>query len=337
MTTYPSDTRLPPLLQWGRYARNGLPASAALMRQIGEQTDHILAYRRKAVMMKGVPVTAITAGASGGKKRFCYHVHTGEGASALEAVFVIMPAASSATQPSIYFDATDTTPTTTTSAKSYTSQINTSDVPSNIVIGRQSLAVVGDEDYYGFVWASDYARIMSCLIYEVGTVPVTSASGGVDPRYAVGGPILSSDTRAVLRELTYVWQRNAGPIIQWSCDDVDSSGVAVTATIYANILDGTTAVSASSIGSTVNLQYHNTRSQTQVPVRLWVYAGTIASGSVRVTDGSHSIEVTGITTTGWYSATGTLPAADNVKYDIQAKAASGRLQVMGVYLEEYQA
>jgi len=316
-----------------------MPASADLARQIAEQTNHILAYRRKVIMMHADAVADVHAGAAGEVTRLYYAFHSGEGVSQVEANLILAPASASATTPYVYFDAKDdfATDTTTASDKLYPSQINTALVPDHMTFGRLTIDVIADTDYTGFVYTGDYARIMSCAIYEIGTTPVDSAAAGVDPNHPLGSQILDTDLQTLLQSQTKIHGHNAGPVVQWTGEKGLSS------TSYVNIFDGTGGVSSATVGVKTNLAYHQTYDGTSVPMRMYVYAKSTGSSSanngVRVTDGTNSVEMTTFGGSGqWYYADGSLPASDGVKLDIQAKANGGdTVTVYGVYLVEYEA
>ena len=125
-----------------------------------------------------------------------------------------------------------------------------------------------------------------------------------------------------------MWRHNAGPVMQFVGydDSYDSRFLSLgIQTTYTNLFDkSSTTVTANTPGYKINLQYHNSVNQSGVPVCLAIYAtGTGAGAAFRATDGTNSLEITGITSLDWYRVTGTMPATENQKWDFQGKTAAG--------------
>jgi hypothetical protein len=229
-------------------------------------------------------------------------------------------------------------------------------VPSECAGGAIAPLAIDENTWHEIVVvAVDYARPLSFMIYEIGETPATAANGvGVDAQVGVGSPILDDQHDDWATSAVNLWQKNSAQLISWA--NYPETGGAGPPTrsasaTYRNILDSSsTTVSAATPGFVLDLAYHQrvTPSAT-VPVVLAVYAektagvGTAANNKVRLTDGTNSIEVTGINTAGWYTATGSMAATDGVKWDAQARTstvadggADDTIAIYAVSLYQYQ-
>jgi hypothetical protein len=117
-------------------------------------------------------------------------------------------------------------------------------------------------------------------------------------------------------------------LLSWA-QDWDTP-VTIDATTLTNVLDlSSTSVTANTPGFSVQLTHHaRSGGGGEVPVRFAVRAvRTAGTGTltVRLTDGTDYVELTGIATggiDGWYVVSGFLPA-DLGKYDLQALVSDG--------------
>lgn len=135
-----------------------------------------------------------------------------------------------------------------------------------------------------------------------------------------------------------LWRHNAAPLISWSVDYESRTPLSTTWTTYTNPLDGTsTTVTANSSGFNLFTQYHNTTNRTTVPVKLVIQIGSAGGGvttDLKITDGTNTLSITGMASSGWYSTTGTIPAQAGTKWDIMTKnsgAGTATLKVLSLY------
>lgn len=188
-----------------------------------------------------------------------------------------------------------------------------------------------------------------CLVYMVAVEAGSrhaddSVTAVCSPgKYAAEGPIYDEHAQDLVDANNSLWRHNGAQLLSWSCDyEAGTSGTGVPVitvnTSYTDIYSTTL---------TIATLYHNTRRRsgsTAVPVKLAVLSdrtGGAGTLSVRLYDGTNSIEVTGIgddTGLNWSTATGTLPA-QLAGYKLQAKQSNGTTthRIYGLSLFEYEA
>lgn len=348
MTTHNPFISYPKHEHWRRYCKNGQPANGTLARRLVDGTNHVVAYRRKLFGTKCVAISAVPAGASSATEHWHFAGHTGVGVAYLEAS-IILAKADNGTDPFVYMQAVPIAGgSTLTSNEFHYSVVDASadDYPDEFAYGTIRVAVDPDTLYRVALITSGYARPVACSVYEIGEVPVNTSNGAVDPRVHTGVNILDSQIEELMPAQTAIWRNNAGPVLQWCRDSVGTAPTRSTAS-YANLINQSagSTVDANSIGVRVNLQYHNTQAQADVPVLMVVRAqrtagSTNTNNAVKVTDGTNEIEIAGIDdSTLWYTVVGTMPATDGQKWDIQLRAnsVSETVRVDAVYVFEWQA
>lgn len=348
MTTHNPFISYPKHEHWRRYCKNGQPANGTLARRLVDGTNHVVAYRRKLFGTKCVAISAVPAGASSATEHWHFAGHTGVGVAYLEAS-IILAKADNGTDPFVYMQAVPIAGgSTLTSNEFHYSVVDASadDYPDEFAYGTIRVAVDPDTLYRVALITSGYARPVACSVYEIGEVPVNTSNGAVDPRVHSGVNILDSQIEELMPAQTAIWRNNAGPVLQWCRDSVGTAPTRSTAS-YANLINQSagSTVDANSIGVRVNLQYHNTQAQADVPVLMVVRAqrtagSTNTNNAVKVTDGTNEIEIADIDdSTLWYTVVGTMPATDGQKWDIQLRAnsVSETVRVDAVYVFEWQA
>lgn len=330
------------MLNEDRWAANGTAPDGKFLGMAGIAINHCVAYRRKLVCEHAFTAEDIPAGIATDPAEVM-HVgfHSGVGAHALVGVFCLAPADAAATDPYVTMvirnGYTGGSVTVASPELHYGgAPTGWSDTPDNISWGHKcSVAITADTDYRVWLRLYDYARVLSCAIYEIGNVPVDTDSRGVDPRRGCGSPVYDGDMQQYIVSCSQQWRHNAGNVLQFIAYDDGTERRSIVMNTYGahppnyyNIFDGsTTTVSASTIGYRINLAYHNSVAQTAVPVVMAVYAEGIDTGGevsaydptdniVRLTDGTNTIDLNEIDALGWYTTTGTMPASDDQKWDI---------------------
>jgi len=337
MSNHDSTRRFPAILNEDRYAANGTAPDGAFIAAAGTGINHCIAYRRKVIAEYTFHSRDIPAGVADTPANVLWFAcHTGVGADRLVGVFNLAPPSSSGTDPYVTMAVTDGFSggsTTESSPELHYGGLSTSwaDAPDYISWGGVTeVSVDPDTDYRVAVRLYDYARVLSFCIYEVGLATVDTTKGGVDPRIGVGSPVYDGPTEQYVKAASEAWRHNAGNILNFAAYNDGYTDWSITIQDQptpVNLFDGSTGtVSASSYGYRVNLQYHNSVNQSEVPVVLAVLAEatniTDSDNKVIIADSSGSlIEVDTIATGGpaWYTATGTLPADENQKLDIMVQ------------------
>ena len=339
MSTHDPNLRYPPMLNEFRWAANGSAPDGGFVGSAANAINHCVAYRRKLVAEYWNDCGNIPAGQSGTNTVTRIHCHTGVGCDKLVGVFNLAPA-SNGTDP--YVDVyVAWSGDNTTSGEIHYGGISATwaDAPDWITWGH-SLLIPGippDTDCQIHIRLSDYARILSFCIYEIGNVPVDTTESGVDPRIGVGSPIYDDPIEQMVKSCSEQWRHNAGNVLQFLSHDDNTTRYSIEvdgAASYKNIFEsGSTTVTAATPGYRVNLQYHNSANQSAVPVTMAVYASADGDGDakVKLTDGTNELETGGITSLDWYTVTGTIPATDDQKWDIHAKPDTGEGVSIRVY------
>jgi len=343
MSTHDANRRYPIALNENRWCANGTAPDGKFLGMAGAAINHCVGYRRKIVSEFCFPTTAIPAGTAGADAVFHIGCHTGTGADRIVGVFNLATANDAgAVDPFVKITATDgySGGSATDSGEIHYGAVGPggSGLPSDFSWGNLvEVSVDPDTDYRVTVTLTDYARVLSFCLYEVGLVFTDTTKGGVDPRRGVGSPVYDADIEQYVKACSEMWRHNAGNILQalFYVDSYTDHSISHTnETVAVNIYTGTSPVNAGSVGYRVNLQYHNSLGYNDgvkdvMPVVLAVYAdadSTDANNKVIVTDGaSNSIEVTNIAVGGpaWYTATGTIVPTDDQKYDIHVQTGAG--------------
>lgn len=193
----------------------------------------------------------------------------------------------------------------------------------------QRYTLEGDTLYRCALKTNESARVLSLSCH--GTVRRdldTSVDTCVNPaKFLVNEAIAQDENADVLACTDTLWKRHGAAHITYSVDG--TTATSITGTTETNLFDATATWTASTYGFNVHtLNRHSldttlTASPTYgVPVLCYVYASAAAgTGTVRFrwgTGGSDFIAITGITSAGWYKATGNIPGNADQKVDITA-------------------
>jgi hypothetical protein len=332
------------LVQPPRAARNGMLVSSNYYASIARAQNHIVAYRRKWLGGMCQRNNAFATVDEGQVTKWRMYFRTGHGVKEIYVRLLLAPsdnAGSSAPAAivSLY------NPVTLLAISSFTRNIgivdsSITDVPDNYIDTSGTLTV-SDDTAYGLDFVTDDgARFVSATVWEIADIPVDdTVDGAVDPRYSAHDPILDYKPLAMAQGQTELLMSNRHHLISWS--SYGDSAITNDTDTYTNIIDGSsTAVSVATPGWYVQNQYCNTLSRTGVPCVFAVYAeGATNGGYAQLTDGTNTLTTAAITTAGWYTATGTIPAAAATKYDVHAKTLGGGsddITVHAVALLEYE-
>ena len=304
-----------------------------------------MAHRRKWLGGFCQDYANVEAGVSATTRVWRTYFHTGHGVSHIyvQMLLAVADVASppAPLDPSVAVEVAN--PTTLVATDVFSRVINIvdstlADAPDSFIDASGTLAVSDDTDYELRFTVLDNARIVSASAWEIGERPVNDATtGGVDPRYAMGDPILDGSVLSMAQGQTELLKTNRHHLLSWASYG-ESSIVNATST-YKNILDGSsTAVGAASPGWYIQNRYGNTRTTTTIPTVFAVFAeGTSNGGYAQFTDGTTALTTGVITTAGWYTVAGNVPADNATKYDVLAAghAAGGSIRVDAVAVLEY--
>lgn len=341
---------MPVVRDWPGHCRNGMVPNGYFVRFLANALDYVPAYLRKVPLMFSQNLQSIEANTSAGTTNMWRaRMRSGYGTAKIgfHCLFA-RPKDAAAVDSRINLAIVDVDDVSTSDATIRYNFVDTAatDVPDEYAWGQAEAVIIAGNRLELLVEAEDFARPLSCCVYEIGTNPVdTDTTAIADPRITVGSPILDSQQSNLLVSGTQLWKQNAGNILNWSANTA-ANAATVVATAYTNILDASsTTVTSSTPGYHVNLQYHNSASATTVPVEMAIYAqrtagvGDTAFNKVRLTDGTNSVEVTGVgNTAGWFTATGTITASADLKMDLQGNVAAGdTMKVHAVSVYEWEA
>jgi hypothetical protein len=218
------------------------------------------------------------------------------------------------------------------------------------VINKTSLVttrLVGlspNTEYYMPIDVHDGGMLVYLMVYEIAERHADdSVTGIVDPtKFLADGPIYDEHIEDLLDSGAQMWKHNGCHCLSWNPDY--GTTLALTATSFTNLSDQTsTSYSSATPGVTLAAQHHGTATTGAAgpAVKMAVQAvRTSGAGTldVRLTDGTNTISVTGISAGGvgqWYTATGNIPDAIS-KWDIQGKVTSGTFQIKAVCLFSYE-
>jgi hypothetical protein len=333
MSTFDVDRAFPSFVNERRWCRNGQAPDGRFVKQAAEAINHNVAYRRKVLAYHYASWANLPAGIAGTNQTCHFGFHAGYGAEEVRA-FLVLAKPDGGTDPYVTLSVKDgfsggSTTTSTDEVHYGDIDAGASDVADEMYWGAHlKVAVSENTDYRCWLNRVDNARIASAAFVEWGTIPVDDSNGGtVDPQLGVDHPITDAETGALVQASSDLWRKNGAHIFNFIPEAPERAPSANAGGSYANLFDSTvTTVDANSPGHRIALQYHNSASATTVPVKMAVYArrtagaGVTSFNKVRCTDGTNHIEITGINDTAntWYTATGTLPATDDLKVDIHA-------------------
>lgn len=337
----------PGVINWRRHARNGKRPSAQFKRSVANTLVHVAAYRRKLVFSKSRSVQSRLTGAAGTTAMWYSRFVTGDAADRIVVAMLFLKADNAAaTDPRILWrdesGSKDIGVIQTPGTDPATGGAP-DDFPNDFGFGWLEYQVSADTAYELRMDAIDYARPLSACIYDVSDSLDDSLPGVVSPAYGVQQPILESQHDDLVIHGMNLWQHNAPVLGLWNREGDSTTAPTHTGSTWTNIHDGSTSVDAdASAGVRVQNRYHNSYGESGVPVVLAVRAErTAGTGTARfrLTDGTQTLTVTGITSAGWYTVSGTLTAQDLTKLDPQAWTGDGSttLRIDAWTLYEYES
>jgi hypothetical protein len=350
MTKHAVGQYTPPLIDDERFNRNGMVPNSAALRRLAEGFNYVACRQKKQILARCQLLSAVTGSDASVQHPWPFFFHTGENTTGLTLhlgqVLLDTGFGSSYAKVTIRDHATGSV-ADSKELDFYGLAPSTAVAPGEVHHGIYYLTgLTPNTDYYGQFFMFLGSRILYASVSETSCgLADDSVTAVCDPGPLLAeGPIYSTHGLDLVDANNKLWRHNGAHLSSWSTEK-EESPVAVSSTTYTNVIDGTTAVAASSIGFDLWTQYHNTANRTTVPCKLAVNAlRTAGAGTldVRYTDGTNSIALTGIGTGGigsWYVTTGTVPPQAGTKWDIQAKVSAGgtTFDLYAASLFEYEA
>ena len=335
-----ASPQLPPLIHRDRFARNGLYPDAAFYGAATQALNHCLAFRRKPLFQRTVPL-GTSGGASGTAWR--WHCRTGYGVRRV-AVFAVLGLDDRhlAVAPSITVTLTEVggAALPAVSFAYGASNVTATDAPDELLTAVQFIDVDPATDYTGEVLFVDNVRVISLLVYEAFDATVDDSLDYFSTfRPAGGSPIFDAWVGRGLAALAGMLHDNLATRLDWM--RADGTARTRTSATLINLIDDTTVgtPTAASPGYTLDTEHRYTIGKVQVPVTLAVY-GSIPAGSgvvrLRDTGGTSAVVATiNNATPQWFTATGALSVGAAQKYDLQF-AGDGANQVSILAVSIYQ-
>lgn len=354
MSTHIPSKQYPPRIYQRRFARNGHPVSAVLMRRLGDALMHDVAWRgQKVVLQYTRDWNNLPTPETGTLNLWRARFRAPYGAARLKCHVAMHPVSShyGAVDPRVDMQVTIAGGATTTSNPLHFASMDgsggiTAAVPDSVYWGFiPNVTIAGGTAYELLIRAHDWAIPLACMAWTDPQPPMNDDDlGVVDPTpYSVSMPITDANHSDLLVAGNNLWDRGSATILAYTSD---RSAVSFTtsSTTFTNILDGvSTTVSGTSPGFTLNLANKGRQSVSTVPVVIATYGQRTAGGggqswTLRLTDGTTNYDVTAsAAAAGWYTGTANLPATDGAKYDLQgavtAAANTGRIDAVSVYQE----
>ncbi len=339
----------PHLIDHMRFVRNGTIVQSAYYQRCAQAMNFTNVYRRKTIGYASQQLPFVDGGASGTTEMWHFYFHTGHNVDSVVFDMLLARADNAgASDPKVKWQiitaSTDVLYSESGFVRHPTIDASAADLPPEWLRASTTAAVLPDTNYYCVCLAYDYARPISCLVYEKGTNPVDDTTTGcVDPRFAVSSPILDDRQQDLMLGVSEIWGSNAGPIMCWSADKAADALTLSDEEAYINawnVAFGAT-VDDTVASNKVTLEYHNTidESNTDVPMVIAVYAErTSGAGGcyVTYTDGTKSIPTAAITSLDWYTGTGKLYSNGLANYTVKAKTgASTDLSIHAICVYEY--
>lgn len=327
----------PPLLD-AEAAPNGATPRASFLRRAADGMNAIAVYSKKVILLRCQRMTSVETTA---RVFWPVYFRTGENTTGLRVRLGLLDTNSgTATDPNVTCTVYDATTGASVVAKTFYYNGRTAPTPGDAyaVLNRTNLVAMeltglsANTEYVFTTTTADGARVVYDVVHEIGDKHADDAvTGVVDPtKFIVDGPIYDEHVQDLLDAGDKHWRHSASHYLNWHPTGSGITANSVAATTYTNVLDGTTAYAASSLGYVIAAQYHghaltpSTGHGVKIAVKAIRTAGA-GSLSVRLFDGTNSIELTGTTTGGmldWYTGTAVIPQT-TTKWDVQAKVSVG--------------
>lgn len=346
MAKHPVTNITPPLVDDQRFNRNGMVPDATLMARLANGFNYVSSRCKKQILLKCQSLGDVAAGDPANVVWPAYF-RTGENTSGLRVALGVVVTDFGFTSPPEANLIVRTTAPATVIDKSWTFSVSkTGTAVSPDEIAHVQDVVTGLEpntEYTMSFQMTNGARVVYASIVEADTRHADDTLTAVcDPsEFMAEGPIYDAQIADLVEANNELWRHNGAHLIQWCADYDEDDGPTVTSTSYINIMGGSATVTASTPGWTLHTQYHNTVNRTTVPVKLAIKTDrTVGAGtlSIKLTDGTNSIEITGIADVdGWSTVTANIPAQAGTKWDLHVKVTSGTFRINALALFEYEA
>lgn len=332
----------------GAGAGPGLASPSAFQR-LADAMNYISCRQKKLVFWRAQNFRAISGGSSAAIYAWPYFFRTGENTTAIDVRLgvVVTPFASASpprvdisVKPGASGGSAVGTATITYDGGSAGSTVSASEVSHKRV---KITGLSADTEYR----VENQVTQGACLAYMVVT---ESKSYGDDSvagvcgvgKYQAQGPIYDEHIADLVDANNRLWKHNGAHLFSWAGDYEVGNVVGCP-----QITTGTTYADVTARDIYIATLYHNTRRRsgaTAVPCRFAIQAERFAGAgtlSVRLSDGTNNIEVTGLGAggvTSWTVASGNLPA-QLANYRLQAKHSDGTTthRLYGVSLFPYEA
>lgn len=320
--TIQADPFLPPLIHAHRHADNSFSPDAAFYGQAVANVAHLVAYRRKLVYRRAVPL-----GTSGGitGTAWRWYCRTGVGAERF-VVFAILGLddRNVAVDPYVSIAITKVSGPTTTTFEWHggESRRAATDAPEEFIPFLSTMDVVADEVYTGAVTFNNDVRVIALMVWE-DSVPEVDDANPPHSEWSpsAGSPIFDSNIGAELDGIGDMLRRNGGLRFDWS--PIDGAAATRLSATPINLIDNASASppTAATPGVVFNTTARRTVSKDQCRIRMAVYGSVTGGGSgtvmLRNTGGTDAVTVTvnnGVAQ--WFTATGSIPVGTASKHDL---------------------
>lgn len=345
----------PPIIEPGRFGRNGMTPSSQGFRKVCEGLNFVAVHCRRQILMKSQPWDSVNAGDAGDFIWPCYF-RTSQITTKLRVVAGVVRSdydyVSLALAPPEFGITVKNSAGSTVVAKAWplaSLTPTTGIVPSDIHRIHDVIEGLSpDTEYYLVNSTLAGSRVVYLSITECDAKDaddsldsVTSPANFVD-----GGPIHDVHFEDLITANNHLWRHNGAHLIDWCLpyqEGASGSGPQASSGTYTNVIDaGSTTAPAT--GFNLFTQYHNTYNRTSIPVK---FAAKVRRDSgagtcdVRLTDGTNSLAITGISgtpaTDGWVTGTGTIPPQAGTQWDLQARVSAGSYQIAAFHMWEWES
>ena len=343
-------------IQAAKFVRNGKYPESWVQSALADSVNHAARWRAKQVYAKSVGILDTVAQSAGTVSRWRFAWRSGPYARHLQAKAIMMNcnslpngnpyglltvrngAGTSIGTMRFYFGANAGSTFDNTADWSIQYDVLNDGSYNNITL-------TADTEYFGEVSDVDQSRIRAIVVYEHSVDVDTSTHP--NPSCAARSPVYDGDRQDVATVARKMWKQGASPL--WhvgpstTANSLTTTSTTLTSVLFDPTLGTGTAVSAATVGATLDMTYKGTSSRTgasAVPVTMWCYVNCSSDGTVALKDSSGTALLTatsaGDSVSRWVTATGYLPATV-AKYDLHFKVASnpGAIILYGMSLYQY--
>lgn len=327
----PTSKAASPPIQLDRFCRNGQHPDVAFINATSEAANSAMLYRTpEHFSILGMSQSPLSGTASS-RNRWRFAFHTTPYSHAIFAAVILLPPDDGHDQNThgkltIYSDvaeAVEVTSATFIYGPSPTGTSSASGFPYWKTVSKLIEGLDADTTYYAKFSDETYGRLHSATV-----LGLQSMTENFDGYLAMSNtsetPIVDVHRENLAIATRALWRRAGAKVFNWSVEADASAQTNATAT-PTNVLDETsTTVSAATPGFTLDMRRKARRSQSGVPVVMKVFCSTdIGTGVGRIylkdSAGNTVLSFTDsipVTTPGWLSVSGNLPATED-KYDLQ--------------------